>query len=465
MLSSTGGSSHHGYAGIVVLSKFTPQRIWSGVDNHKFDNEARILGLTFEKIELVGAYMYCGNGSDERLQRKIKFEEIVIGRVQSLIHKDRPLLFISDFNTNPTTLDWHENAFRRIKQKLPQNFEGFPGCSSMEQQSRAHFLAELSVNDIWTKTKPDSKFHMTQFSERGSKPFEGQRLDHALLSTSYLDVAILEGRISIINDISMAAEKGGSDHGYLLIEYRQPTFTSPVQAISAAANATSLFNTLWPGRESRLCALLPQGGCIPCIKGRLENSKVDFLVDTGAEWSVFNPSLGHTFETDPVTRNHVAKIRVLSTPLQLCGAMGGRSSISQYALLNTIIGSQKKEVPFLLLNSHSTQLPPVVLGLHAQIFLFGGSQFTSEKNRLFVTMGGEPSLKHPCVTKGADTEANLETMTLLATVIEKLERLNGSAIVKHHISVPDECPEDCPEDTCGRRKTQWVKERMVHLKL
>jgi hypothetical protein len=99
------------------------------------------------------------------------------------------LLFISDFNTNPTTLDWHENAFRRIKQKLPQNFEGFPGCSSMEQQSRAHFLAELSVNDIWTKTKPDSKFHMTQFSERGSKPFEGQRLDHALLSTSYLDVA------------------------------------------------------------------------------------------------------------------------------------------------------------------------------------------------------------------------------------------------------------------------------------
>ncbi len=51
MLSSTGGSSHHGYAGIVVLSKFTPQRIWSGVDNHKFDNEARILGLTFEKIE------------------------------------------------------------------------------------------------------------------------------------------------------------------------------------------------------------------------------------------------------------------------------------------------------------------------------------------------------------------------------------------------------------------------------
>ena len=207
LLSSTGGPSHHGYAGIVVLSKFTPQRIWSGVDNHKFDNEARILGLTFEKIELVGAYMYCGNGSDERLQRKIKFEEIVIGRVQSLIHKDRPLLFISD-NTNSTTLDWHENAFRRIKQKLPQNFEGFPGCSSMEQQSRAHFLAELSVNDIWTKTKPDSKFHMTQFSERGSKPFEGQRLDHALLSTLYLDVAISECRISITNDISMAAEKG-----------------------------------------------------------------------------------------------------------------------------------------------------------------------------------------------------------------------------------------------------------------
>ena len=66
-------------------------------------------------------------------------------------------------------------------------------------------------------------------------------------------------------------------------------------------------------------------------------------------------------------------------------------------------------------------------------------------------MGGEPSVKHPCVTKGADTKANLETMTLLATVIEKLERLNGSAIVKHHISVPDDCPKDCPEDT-------WWKE-------
>jgi hypothetical protein len=316
--------------------------------------------------------------------------------VQQKVHTDRALLLVTDFNTNPTQDDWSPDAFRRVRHKFPTELDNFPGCSDIEQKSREIFLNDLSLGDIWSEAKAGSKGHMTQFSEQQLKPSRGQRIDHGLLSLPYLRDAIEEKRITIDNDVSMAAEPGGSDHGSLLIVYQQPTSITPLRTIDTAA--AHLFNMMWPEKSMKGVALLPSSGCVPRIRASIESKRTQLLIDTGAEWSVWNPAPGRRFETDPITRVIGSeKVFNLATPLDLRGAMGGASSISQYALLDTTIGSTTHSVPFLILDQHSPTLPPAVLGLHAQTFLFGGTSFTQKESNIFVSFGGEPEKQHPCV--------------------------------------------------------------------
>lgn len=92
-----------GYSGVAVFTKFEPKELNFGFGNPLFDDEGRILELTFNEFTLLNIYFPKGYTEHERLDYKLAFYDYLFHYIDK--NKNRSFIISGDYNTAHNEID------------------------------------------------------------------------------------------------------------------------------------------------------------------------------------------------------------------------------------------------------------------------------------------------------------------------------------------------------------------------
>ena len=92
-----------GYGGVTVFTKIKPKKVETKLGIKRFDNEGRILKLTFKDFILINFYIPFGGHLKQNLPYKLKVYKRLLTYVRKL--KNKKVILTGDFNIAHTELD------------------------------------------------------------------------------------------------------------------------------------------------------------------------------------------------------------------------------------------------------------------------------------------------------------------------------------------------------------------------
>ena len=94
-----------GYAGTAVFSKVKPLKVERGIGLKKFDQEGRVLKLSYPNFVLFNFYIPFGGRDKENLSYKLQAYNHLCSQLNSLQKQGVELLLVGDFNIAHREID------------------------------------------------------------------------------------------------------------------------------------------------------------------------------------------------------------------------------------------------------------------------------------------------------------------------------------------------------------------------
>lgn len=180
-----------GYSGVAIYSKVKPIQI---LDDFSMNEEGRVLVFEFDKFYVMNTYTPNSKPDLSRLQYRTETWEKEIRAYVNKLQKNKPVIYVSDFNVAHTELDIYS----------VKGHERAHGFTIEERTAFSALLKECDLIDSWREKHPGEKKY-TWYSNfaKSRERNRGWRIDAALVSKS------LKNKIE---NTDILSDYMGSDH-------------------------------------------------------------------------------------------------------------------------------------------------------------------------------------------------------------------------------------------------------------
>lgn len=167
-----------GYSGVAILSKIMPDKIVTGMNNHKYDNEGRVIRADFGDFSVLCVYVPSGSMGDVRQEFKMEFLSDFLIFLNEL-RKERPkLLICGDFNICHEPIDIHH----------PEKHQGVSGFLP-EEREWFDTLVESGFTDTYRVfDKSPDKYTWWNYRQFAREKNLGWRIDYHLVTNNMADL-------------------------------------------------------------------------------------------------------------------------------------------------------------------------------------------------------------------------------------------------------------------------------------
>ena len=182
-----------GYSGTAIFTKHKPESVRLGIGKEEFDNEGRVITLTYPDFHIVTVYTPNAKEDLSRLSYRQDWEDAFLSHLKSL-EETKPVIFCGDLNV----------AHKEIDLKNPKPNKGKAGFTDEEREKFSTLLSS-GFTDTFRYFYPDKEAEYSWWSYRfkAREKNAGWRIDYFVTSKA-LDEKLVDAKIH--------QEIFGSDH-------------------------------------------------------------------------------------------------------------------------------------------------------------------------------------------------------------------------------------------------------------
>lgn len=189
-----------GYSGVMIYTKVKPIDVAYGIDDAEYDSEGRTITLEFEDFYLVNCYVPNSKRELERLESRMRFEEVIKKYLNSL-RKKKNVVYCGDLNV----------AHEEIDIKNPKANRHNAGFTDEEREKMTLLLKEGYI-DTFRYFNPDTvKYSWWSYLGHAREKGIGWRIDYFIVNKEFIDQ---------VKDSFILDEVEGSDHCPIGIELK-----------------------------------------------------------------------------------------------------------------------------------------------------------------------------------------------------------------------------------------------------
>ena len=144
-----------GYSGTAILSRTKPDEVWTGVGDARFDDEGRVTGARFGKLQVISAYFPNSQEAGARLGFKLEFCARFTKLLRRRAEKGEDVVLAGDYNI----------AHQEIDLARPDDNHESPGFFPEERQAMTEFLS-AGFHDVFREENPKKTGAYTWWSLR-----------------------------------------------------------------------------------------------------------------------------------------------------------------------------------------------------------------------------------------------------------------------------------------------------------
>lgn len=188
----TNSKIRSGYSGVCVYTKIKPISVYYGLDNHKYDDEGRVITLEFENFYYICCYVPNSGEELKRMGFRLEFEKNLLLYLNRL-NKNKRIIYAGDLNV----------AHQEIDLKNPKTNVNNAGFTIQERNAFSNLL-QNGYCDVFRKLYPNEiKYSWWSYRFHARENNAGWRIDYFIVSNEL---------IKNVDNMIIHNEIYGSDH-------------------------------------------------------------------------------------------------------------------------------------------------------------------------------------------------------------------------------------------------------------
>jgi exodeoxyribonuclease-3 len=161
-----------GYSGVGILTKQTPDAVYYGMQNSKYDCEGRVIRADFGDVTIVCVYIPSGTTGDVRQAFKMEFLEDFEKFITQLRTERPNIVVCGDYNI----------AHQPIDINHPERQVGVSGFLPEEREWLTHFIESGMIDSFRKFDSRAEQYSWWTYRMGARKRNAGWRIDYHLVS-------------------------------------------------------------------------------------------------------------------------------------------------------------------------------------------------------------------------------------------------------------------------------------------